>query len=775
MKKWGSGLIGALLFFFCGCNSLDFDFFKDKPKEEEPRRSPYSILTEPGKGGRIIDSGSGGNDIVALPELPGDPLQGVPDIPEDDSAGKKGSKAPEKDVDALFKKLFPHQKEGGSETIKVAINYDAANLADVIPSFAAPLKLNYILDPGVSGTVTMSLKADMTPREVWTLFEQILQMTGAYCEMEDQVVHIRPLAKIPQEKKMLRLDSNIDVRLVPLRYVPAKEIVSQLKSFLSDAATAVALDKQNAVLLVENVANMGRLLGLVELLDQRTRAGWQRAVFVCRNVPAAQIQKELSELLPVLGFPVSDDKHNGENGEISIACLDRIQAIVVSAVSEEPLREIRKWVSRLDKSDVGEQERVFLYDVINAKADELVNALSVIFPVESSIMSINGTGQASASSSTGVKVGSGTSGAASSSSKGTKSATVTAAATGAKNADKTSNSIYDTPVKIFADAVHNRLLVRTTPRTYAMVRAILNRLDTIPAQILMQVLVVEIELSDSNEFGMEFSMSGGSGNQQSIFGTNFEALSPNTSGTNPQSGGSYTIFNPNNPEEKFGYIRALASKNKLRVLSSPQIIAKSNSTAKISVGKRVPIVTSEISDTQSTTTSDTSLLRSYQYEDTGIILTITPQVTKGGMISMALEQVISDAMENTMKGIDSPIIKEDVLETELSIRDGRTLIMGGLIKEKQNEIISSLPWVIDIPFLRTFFSNTTKTAERTEILMLITATIIREDSELEDMIRRYNEAIREIDKFESRQYRSAIEREKEKKPTQASASAKREE
>lgn len=760
MKFGAKCVAGAAILTICGCNSLDFDLFKEKPKEQPvPERSPYSILAEGRSGARVIDPGSAEKDEVNMPDRADEPSKALPDVPEDEIPTLKTDTGP-KDVDALYKKLFPDRSEEDAEPIKVAIEYDAANIADVVPSFARPLKLNYLLDPGVTGTITMSLKAEMKPREVWTLFEQILQMAGAYCEMENQVIHIRPLEKLPQEKKMFQPDSNIEARLIPLKYVSARELTPQLKPFLSDTATATALERQNVVMLVENTANMERLVILVEQLDRRSKAGWRRAVFICRNIPAAQIQQELLDILPVLGFPVADGKQGNENGEISIVCLDRVQAIVASAVTDEPLKEVRKWIATLDKTDIGEQERVYLYDVINGKADELMNALAVIFPVEATTMTADSSGSSSTSTTSSAGAG-GKAGA--SGSPGRAGASVRPGAAAAGNTAK-GNSIYDTPVKVFADAVHNRLLLRTTPKTYAMIRAILDRLDTIPTQILMQILVVEIELSNSNEFGMEFSMSGGSGSSQSIFGTNFESLAPNTSGKNPQSGGTFTIFNPRNPDQKFGYIRALASNSKLRVLSSPQIIAKSNSEAKISVGKRVPVITNEITDTQSSIDpNNTSLRRNYQYEDTGIILTVTPQVTKGGMISMALEQTISDAIENTMKGIESPIIKEDILKTELAIRDGRTLIMGGLIKEKQNEMISSLPWVIDIPFLRAFLSDTTKTSERTEILVLITATIIREDNKLEEMVRRYNEAVMEIDKFEYRQYRNAMEKDKERK------------
>lgn len=753
--------IGAGAIFLFGCSGLDFDMFKTKePEPEHRKRSPYSMLVEPTNGVKVVDRGNAEVDAIGLPEseLPGKVFS------SGDDSGKAASseKTERKDTDALYKKLFPDQAEAGeSEYIKVAINFDAANLGDVIPAFASPLKMNYLLDPGVTGTVTMAVKANLRPREVWTLFEQILQLAGAYCEMENQVVHIRPIAKIPQEKKIFQPDSNIEVVFRPLKHVAAKDIVVQIKNFLSDAATVTGLDQQNALLLVENSANMERLLLLVNQMDRKSRENWQKAVFICQNISASKLTQELLEVMPILGFPVTDGKQEPANGEIGLVALDRVQAIVVSAATQEALEEVRRWVKALDRSDIGEQERVYLYEVVNGKADELVSALSVIFPLESSLLSAGSTGGSStsnAAASTGKSAAPRNTGGTGGPAAGATSNTSTSSS-GDKKSEK-SNSIFDTPVKVFADAVHNRLLVRSTPRSYSLIRAILDRMDTIPTQILMQVMVVEIELSDNNEFGVEFSYANTNGNTGTIFGTNFEALTPNTKGQG-QTGGTFAIFNPSNPEEKFGYIRALASKNKLKVLSSPQIVVKSNAKARFSVGKRVPVISNEITDTQSSVIPDnTSLRRSYQYEDTGIILNVTPQVTKGGLISMEIEQTISDAVENNMRGMDSPIIKEDVLETTLAIRDGRTLIMGGLIKEKQNEVISSLPWIIDIPFLRTLFSNTVKTGERTEILVLVTATIIREESTLEGMIRRYNQAIQEIDTFEYRQFKNEQETKK---------------
>ncbi|WP_217705021.1 secretin N-terminal domain-containing protein [Victivallis sp. Marseille-Q1083] len=733
-------MTGTALLLHAGCKSTG----SEEETEPVPEQSDYSILVD--TPDRVIDGASDaeeivragldstGTDAVEEPELSTKPVNSSIFEP---AVELKQSK------DAIYKALFAEANE--QALIKVNINFDAANLADVIPAFAGPLNLNYIIDSEVAGTVTMAVNSSMTSREVWTLFEQILTLANAYCELDGKVLHIRPLTKIAKESGFLKDGSNIEVRLVPLKHIAAASMVTQLAKFTGSENAVTALEQQNALLVVETGPNLERLLVLIAELDAKPKAGWSQLVLPCRNVSSDRIKEELLAVLPVLGFPAADgDNKEADPGAISIVSIPRIQVIAASAATPEALEELRKWVLQLDKGDTGEQERVFVYDVINADAGELLQALSAMFPVEGSVLKVSG----------------GSEGAANTSSE---------SATG-RNADKKtddkgnpvsdSGNLFDNTLYVFADAKNNRMLIRTTPRVYSMVKAILNRIDTIPDRILMQVLVVEIELSDSNEFGIEFSGKGSGGNTESIFGTNFDALSPG--GENPQTGGRFYIYNPDNPDEKFGYIRAIAGRNKLKVLSSPQIIATSHSEAKISVGKQVPIVTSDITDTASSVIPDnTSLRRSYQYKDTGIILTVTPKTTKGGLIAMDVEQVISEAVDNTLKGIDSPIIKEDELKTSLSFRSGRTLIMGGLIKEKHNFTNSSIPVIADIPFLRSLVGNTSQSVERTEILVLITATIITEDSGLQAMIRRYRNAVDEIKKFEHKQFNAESGTEKE--------------
>jgi general secretion pathway protein D len=127
-----------------------------------------------------------------------------------------------------------------------------------------------------------------------------------------------------------------------------------------------------------------------------------------------------------------------------------------------------------------------------------------------------------------------------------------------------------------------------------------------------------------------------------------------------------------------------------------------------------------------------------------VILTVTPHVTKGGLISMELKQEVSDVFPNKTSDIDSPVIRERVVETTLSIRDGSTLIVAGLIKESKSDNLSSVPMIADVPFLGRLLGSSEIEKEKTELVILITGKIITEQSKLEVMTKRYRQAMRAI-------------------------------
>ena len=637
---------------------------------------------------------------------------------------------------------LPEERFDGREKIKAEFDFNGAAVADVIPVFAELLRFNYLLDGKLNGTVTLSLKDELTRRQLWELFRQVMQTSNIYLTRQDNMIHFRPVEAIAQAAAGDGVSSDAEVALFRLKNIGAKETASQIGQFLSPGLKPVELEERNLLLVVDTKENLRKVRQIVAQLDRPLRQGWAKMVIPCRNIDASRLAKEAADVLPVLGFPVALNSDKPRPEEIQLTTVERLQIIVASAANYEALEELGRWINILDQSETGDQERMFIYNILNGNAEELVKALAVMFPVEGETLTAS-TGSSGGSSSSGSGELFSSSASASTSQTTTQSGSVKSAAkTGSK--EEGPANLFEVPVKVFADAVNNRLIIRTKPRTYTMIKALLGKIDTIPPQVLFQVLVVDVSLNDSVKFGVEFMMKGGSGNVTTQGGTNFSGLTPG-SGQNSQSGGKFWIYNPKNPDQKFGYINALAGKTNVKVISSPQVLIASNNEAKISVGSKVPIVNSEITNTQSIITnnsdSSTNLVRNIQYQDTGVILKITPKVTRGGRIAIKLAQTVSEADSNTVSDIDSPVIKEQIIETAMSLRDGQTIICGGIIKEKSTDNLSTLPGIGGIPFLRRLFGDTDISTERTEMMILITGYIVSENSLLEELVKRYEQAV----------------------------------
>ena len=598
--------------------------------------------------------------------------------------------------------------------------------------------------------MTLSLKDELTRRQLWELFRQVMQTSNIYLTRQDNMIHFRPVEAIAQAAAGDGVSSDAEVALFRLKNIGAKETASQIGQFLSPGLKPVELEERNLLLVVDTKENLRKVRQIVAQLDRPLRQGWAKMVIPCRNIDVSRLAKEAADVLPVLGFPVALNSDKPRPEEIQLTTVERLQIIVASAANYEALEELGRWINILDQSETGDQERMFIYNILNGNAEELVKALAVMFPVEGETLTAS-TGSSGGSSSSGSGELFSSSASASTSKTTTQSGSVKSAAKTGTQEEGPAN-LFEVPVKVFADAVNNRLIIRTKPRTYTMIKALLGKIDTIPPQVLFQVLVVDVSLNDSVKFGVEFMMKGGSGNVTTQGGTNFSGLTPG-SGQNSQSGGKFWIYNPKNPDQKFGYINALAGKTNVKVISSPQVLIASNNEAKISVGSKVPIVNSEITNTQSIITnnndSSTNLVRNIQYQDTGVILKITPKITRGGRIAIKLAQTVSEADSNTVSDIDSPVIKEQIIETAMSLRDGQTIICGGIIKEKSTDNLSTLPGIGGIPFLRRLFGDTDISTDRTEMMILITGYIVSEDSHLEELVKRYEQAVDTLIDFQT--------------------------
>ena len=628
--------------------------------------------------------------------------------------------------------------------IEVSMGFASAPILDVLTAFADVLEFNFVADADLKTLVTLNLNSTMTKRELWEAFDRMLQLANATALNDNQLLRIMAAAKLARQGDLRVRESgsgNSEIIFYELNNITAREAINLIKPFLSTAGSVIEDTRPNLLLLCDTSDNVPKLRSIIEIIDNPGRKLWPRAVLPCSHVLPSKIAAELNEILPVIGFPVTLATARTETpGSIYLTGIDRVQVLVASAATQEAVDLVKEWVAMLDTDNTAEQERVYVYKVANSKAEQLAQALAVIFTTQGSSLTVdtssgsNRTQQLTTQTTRIANPGN------------TGSATFTRLATNndLNTTTDIASNIFNTPVRIFADGIYNRMIIRTTPRVYTMIKALLDRLDSVPAQVLLQVLIVEINLDDSNEFGVQFNFTGVTGNAATSFGTNYDGLNP---GAGTDTGGNFMIANPNDPGEKYAYVRALAEKNKIKVISSPQLLVSSNTEAKIQIGNDVPLITGSVSNSQTLS----GVTNSYNYKETGIIMTLTPQVTSTNLISLNITQEVSEPVKNTISTVtDTPVIQKRILETSMTIANGKTMVMGGMIQEKESDDLSSLPLIAEIPILKRLLGNTSQTKRRTEMLVLVTGYIVDERSKVEDMIKRYNEAVKTLSIFEGK-------------------------
>ncbi len=626
------------------------------------------------------------------------------------------------------------------DELEVAMIFNASPILDVLPAFADLLGFNYEVDREVSGVVNLNFNSTMTRRELWACFDRMLRLTGATAIADGDSLRIIPLSKMAANSPLRtngRGTGGMEVISRSLGYASASSVAEQLKNFVTPSGIIIPQSGGNIITVCDLPENIAKLEELISIIDQPGRSSWPRSVIACRNVKPSALAAELGEILPVLGLAVSTSGNSGDDaGAIHLTGIDRLQLIVATAATDEAVAEIRNWVSILDNSDPGDQERVYVYKVANGKADQLAQALSVVFSTQGTTLTVDtDTGNNRTNQLNTASTRTQTSG-------GSAAGNLISSVNRLSNTQSDrSSDIFSAPVRVFADGVYNRLVIRTTPRTYAMIKALLDRLDNVPAQVLLQVLIAEVSLNDSTEFGMEFSFAETHGTTNTIIGSNFESLSD----ANMPDGYSMTIQDVNDPENKFATVKALAGRDNVKIISSPQLLVNSNTQAYIQIGNQVPLLSSDYTNVDSSGTTQ----RSYRYQDTGIIMTITPQVTSTNLISLEIDQEVSEAVKNTITSAsDTPVIQRRKMTTAMTIANGRTMIIGGMIQEKFKDNLQGLPIIADLPIIGRLFGNTEQSVERVELLVLVTGYIVSEQSPVEEMIRRYDRSVRELSEFE---------------------------
>jgi len=294
-------------------------------------------------------------------------------------------------------------------------------------------------------------------------------------------------------------------------------------------------------------------------------------------------------------------------------------------------------------------------------------------------------------------------------------------------------------MRVVADPATNSLIVYGTAQEFQNIKNILKDLDAVPRQVLLDVLIAEVTLKEGESLGVDYEIL--KKDQVTIFGQTFGSRGAvRTLGDLFPKGGVFGggltgIVGGNTVS---ALINALASDSRIKVLSSPSVLATDNRPARIQVGSEEPMPTGSLATPISTgtggvvpgTTTSFATSTAVQYRNTGRIVTIIPQVNSQGLVNLQILAEVSQRGANVTVGQDSfPAFDTRQAETTAVVQDGDTLAIGGIIADNRKRDRSGIPYLMDIPVIGRLFGSTSDTTDRTELIMLITPHVIRNREE----------------------------------------------
>lgn len=272
-------------------------------------------------------------------------------------------------------------------------------------------------------------------------------------------------------------------------------------------------------------------------------------------------------------------------------------------------------------------------------------------------------------------------------------------------------------VTVIPDQNTNSLVVVTTPENADLIRSILEQLDKIPEQVMIETIIVEATLDSSTKLGVEWSFA-----QNKVFGDPAKSGNANTNfglqnAQSPAEGFRYTLTGG----DLSGFLNALKSDRKFQVLSTPRIFTSNNVEAQINISQSVPYVLSTRED------QNGNLTFNYAFQDVGIVLTVTPRITSNGYVTMDVSQTANDLQGFT--DFNAPIVNQRQADTTVSVKDGETIILGGIIRSTVSSTVKKVPLLGDIPLLGQLFRSNDKNNVKTELLVFLTPRLVKNDAD----------------------------------------------
>jgi type II secretory pathway component GspD/PulD (secretin) len=565
----------------------------------------------------------------SLPDIAKPSVANTPDV-------KEQQKSPIADMEAVL-------VESGGEEDFIILNFENTDIKTIVATFGELLGINYILTPGVSGSVTIQSFSRFPTKNLFQVFQSILEVNGLTAVKDGDFYRIipidmarsQPIDVVNGADVQYALDSSFVTQLFPLRNVKATEVSSILTQLMPRGTNLIVYDPSNLLIVTSLPHTLNKFRKIIEAIDVDSIDSGSVRTFVyhVENGDA----KKLEEILNTVYLSKAKEK----------------KKLPVPTIPKKPRTAVLGG-----------------YDLPGDLGDITVSAYEDI----------------------------------------------------------------------------NALLIKCSPRSYVSLLQVLKKIDVPPRQVLIEVMIAQVTLTDETSYGIEWAYKLNSGN---FFGMNpsrfvdaGSIIGPGEVAFEGDELGKFAAVSSGtvDVDSYINLFTALAQDNDLNVLASPNILAMDNKEAEIKIGNEVPTATSTAQSSEGVTTSS-----QIQYKTVGTILTVTPHITEKGNVSMKIVVESSDIGSSTKIGSgDYPSFITRRATTNALVKDGHALFIGGLIRNKKSKSRSGIPFLSKIPILGYFFGGRSWSNEKTEMFVMVTPHVINNVQEADILTARFNDRVKVI-------------------------------
>lgn len=632
---------------------------------------------------------------------------------------------------------------------RVSLNFDQAPITEVVHAVLGDLLgLPYAISQPVSGSVTIQTHNPLPQDQLFAVFESLLHSNGLAIVRDSTGVHhvgkpdtLRSIA--PVFGSVGTLPAGHKLVVVPLRFIGAAAMAEIIEALAGPEALRRVDGARNLIVMAGTGPQVEGWLEIVNSFDVDMLAGMSVGLFPLQHISVQDMQAALETVLAGVDATMMRDGDGGEPrritsgppaGVVRLMPIEQLNALLVVTPRAHYLDRVRDWIARFDRAgNSGTEPQLYVYPVQNGAAEHLAHLLNAVFGGE--LAQAPERPQPVAPGLQPVAIGD-MDAAGTMPLRGDRSAdTGGAAGSGGEVAQVT----LAPDIRVVADVRNNALLIYAPPGAYGKVEAALRRLDVAPTQVLIEASILEVTLGDDLKYGLQWYFSGGIGGDRT--GTGILGNAPSGQIAPGGPGFSYTITN--GAGQIRAVLNALAEKSLVNVISSPSVLVQDNHTATIQVGDQQPVQSSTTISDGGTTTS------SIEFKDTGVILSVTPSVNAGGLVSMMVDQSVTDVGPVDVATGQRSFLQRQI-SSKVAVRSGESVVLGGLIRDNTTRGRQGVPVLQEIPLFGALFSTTTNSASRTELLVMITPRVVRSETDLRQVGEELRRRMRSLDALPER-------------------------